>query len=204
MYSTIRAKSHRTLAFCSLLLLAACGGGDPDPNPPPPPPSGTPPLAAAPTDFKEGDTLGQNKWADGSLPGARPDGVACTTSEAHHLHGMVSIYQNGTRLAVPKSIGINTCTYELHTHDATGVVHVETSVQKSFTFGQFFTVWGQSISSGNVGDITGTVKFYVIDNGTVTPTTTPADVEIAEHRELAIVIGTPPAALIRHRWPSGL
>jgi hypothetical protein len=204
MFSTIRGKSTTTLAFCSLLLLAACGGGDPDPNPPPAPDPGTPPLAASETPIVEGATLGQQKWADGSAPGARGDGVECTTSENYHLHGLVSVYQNGTRLAVPKNIGIGTCTYELHTHDATGVVHVETSAQKKFTFGQFFTVWGQPLGAGNVGGITGTAKFYVIENGTVTPTSTPADVEIAPHRELAIVIGTPPAALVRHRWPSEL
>jgi hypothetical protein len=204
MHSITRGKSHRTLVLCSLLLLAACGGGDPDPNPPPAD-NGTPPLAANYTDIPaEGGSFGQQKWADGSVPGARGDGVECTTSENYHLHGLVSIYQNGTRLAVPKNIGINTCTYELHTHDATGVVHVEAPAQKRFTFGQFFTVWGQPLGASNVGGIAGTVKFYVIENETVKPASEPADVEITAHRELAIVIGTPPAALVRHRWPGAL
>jgi hypothetical protein len=203
MLSTIRDKST-TLAFCSLLLLTACGGGNSDPTPPPPDP-GTPPLAASETPIVEGATLGQQKWAEGSVPGAKGDGVECMTGENYHLHGLVSIYQDGTRLAVPKNIGIiGTCTYELHTHDATGVVHLETSAQRKFTFGQFFTVWGQALGAGNVAGISGAAKFYVIEDGKVTPTSAPADVEITPHRELAIVIGTPPAALVRHSWPKEL
>jgi hypothetical protein len=77
-------------------------------------------------------------------------------------------------------------------------------VQKTFTFGQFFEVWNQPLGSVNVGGIAGAAKFYVIENEKVTPVDHPEDVELAEHRELAIVIGTPPAALAKHRWPNSL
>jgi hypothetical protein len=195
------------IAFCTLLLLASCGGGggDPDPNPPPPPDPGTPVLAANYTDIVEGSTLGQPNWTDGSGNGRSIDGVDCANSEAYHRHAMLSIYRNGTRLAVPAQIGLNGCTYELHTHDRTGVVHVEAAAPETFTYGQFFEVWNQTLGASNVGGIAGTVKFYVIENEQVTPYTgNPADLEITEHRELAIVIGDPPAALARHRWPKEL
>jgi hypothetical protein len=196
----------KNIAFCSLLLLASCGGGgDPDPNPPPTPDPGTPVLAANYTDIVEGAALGQSNWPAGSGTGNPIDGVNCLVNENYHIHGMVSIYRNGTRLAVPAQIGLTGCSYELHTHDATGVVHVETNAQKTFTFGQFFEVWGQSLGASSVGGISGTVKFYVIENEQVRPYTgNPADIEIASHRELAIVIGDPPAALARHRWPKEL
>jgi hypothetical protein len=187
-----------------MLLLASCGGGDPDSDPPPPPASGTPVLAANYTDVVEGTTLGQPNWPDGSGNGQPIDGVGCAASENYHIHAMVSIYRNGTRLAVPGHIGLNGCTYELHTHDAAGIVHVETNVQKTFTFGQFFEVWNQPLGASNVGGIAGAAKFYVIENEKVTPVDHPEDVELGEHRELAIVIGTPPAALAKHRWPNSL
>jgi hypothetical protein len=199
-------KLSRHIACCSLLLLASCGGGggNPDPSPPPPDPGGLG-LAANYTDIVEGTTLGQSNWPNGSGTGKPIDGVICPTSEDYHIHSMVSIYRDGTRLAVPKDIGLVGCTYELHTHDATGVVHVETTAQKTFTFGQFFEVWNQSLGASNVGGIAGTAKFYLIENEHVTAYTgNPADIELAPHRELAIVIGTPPAALARHRWPKEL
>jgi hypothetical protein len=194
----------KTIAFCSLLLLASCSGGDPD-NTSPPPDPGTPALAANYTDIVEGNTLGQPNWPNGSGTGSPIDGVGCAANENYHIHAMVSIYREGTRLAVPAEIGLRGCDYELHTHDSTGVVHVETNAQKTFTFGQFFEVWGQSLGTSNVGGISGTVKFYVIENEQVKPYTgNPADIELASHRELVIVIGTPPAALARHRWPKEL
>jgi len=199
-------KLSRHIACCSLLLLAACGGGDPDPSPPPTDP-GTLGLAANYTNIVENTTLGQPNWPNGSNANGKPiDGVNCTTTETYHLHAMVSIYRNGTRLAVPKDVGIvSGCTYELHTHDLTGVVHLESSAAKTLTFGQFFEVWAQPLGAANVGGISGSVKFYLIENEHVTPYTgNPADIELAAHRELAIVIGTPPAALDKHRWPSSL
>jgi hypothetical protein len=208
MFSTILKKSRTNLAFCSLLLFAACGGGggNPDPNPNPPPDPGTTlGLDSKYTDIVEQTTLGKPNWPEGSGTGSPIDGVKCLVTEDYHIHGMVSIYRDGTRLALPAAIGLVGCSYELHTHDSSGVVHVETSVKTKFTFGQFFEVWGQPLGASNVGGISGTVKFYIIDNETVTPYTgNPADIEITPHRELAIVIGTPPAALARHRWPKEL
>jgi hypothetical protein len=203
---SIRAgtRLQKGIALCSLLLLASCSGGDPDPNPPPPTDSGTPVLAANPTQFVDNSTQGESFWPDGSGNGQSIDGVNCTNSEAYHIHGMVSIYRNGTRLALPADIGRNGCTYELHTHFRSGVVHVETNAQKTFTFGQLFEVWNQPLGTSNVGGIAGAAKFYLIENEKVTPVDHPEDVEITSHRELAIVIGTPPAALVRHRWPSDL
>lgn len=201
-------KLTRTLAFCSLLLLAACGGGgNPEPDPGPQADPGPQPivLAAAYTDVAEGATLGEAHWPEGSGTGASIDGVACVANDNYHLHAMISIYRDGTRLALPASIGLKGCTYELHTHDGSGVVHVETDVQKKFTVGQFFSVWGQPLGASNVAGLTGTARFYLIDQEQLTPYTgNPADIELTRHREIAIVVGAPPAALMKHRWPANL
>lgn len=90
----------------------------------------------------------------------------------HHIH--LSIYVNGQQIAVPDVIGmINpgqeikgftntyTCVYELHTHDASGLIHIEAQTTGLFTLGQLFDVWGQTLSSSNVGGFSGQVQAYV-------------------------------------------
>jgi hypothetical protein len=122
-----------------------------------------------------------------------------------HTHSMVAIYRNGVRLALPALIGLQGCAYETHTHDRTGVVHVEPSVARTITVGQFFGVWGQQVSQAAVAGITGPVRTYVISNGTLSRFDgNPADVAFAPHKEIIFITGTAPVVLPRYRWPSGL
>ena len=53
------------------------------------------------------------------------------------------------------------CLYWLHTHDSTGVVHIESPVQRVYTLGQFFDVWGRPLSNAQVGHATGQVTAFV-------------------------------------------
>jgi hypothetical protein len=46
---------------------------------------------------------------------------------------------------VPANIGIDEQAgylTSLHTHDATGIIHVESPTRRSFNLGDFFDVWG--------------------------------------------------------------
>jgi hypothetical protein len=195
----------RNIAFSSLLLLAACGGGgSSDPSPPPSGSSG-PELAASYTDLVVGSTFGKlTSWTSGSANGAPIEGVICAASETYHAHAVVTIYQDGVRLAVPGQIGLSACAYELHTHDATGIVHLEAASQKPFTLGQFFAVWGQPLSATSVAGLAGTPLFYTIENEKVTAFTgDPRTISLAAHKEIAIVVGTPPAKLDKNRLPAG-
>jgi len=151
-----------------------------------------------------GSTYGKVTWTSGSGTGAPIDGVICATSETYHAHAVVSIYQDGVRLAVPARIGLSGCAYELHTHDATGIVHLEAGSQKPFTLGQFFSVWGQPLSATGVAGLTGTPLFYTIENEKVAAFTgDPRTIALAAHKEIAIVVGTPPAKLDKNRLPAG-
>src|SRR5882724_9392703 len=108
--------------------------------------------------------------------GATVDGIACQTSEqvAYHIHAHLTIYASGARQVVPAGIGIpgpqkvvgglvegGKCLYWLHTHDSTGVVHIESPVQRVYTLGQFFDVWGRPLSGTQVGRATGQVTAFV-------------------------------------------
>jgi hypothetical protein len=79
------------------------------------------------------------------------DNIACEANEqlVYHIHAHLSIYINGQQQALPANIGINNaqgCIYWLHTHDTTGVLHIESPTQKTYMLGNFFHVWSQQFS----------------------------------------------------------
>lgn len=177
----------------------------PDPVPAPQPPPQEITLASTYTDLVSGYQNGQTNWADGSGSGTPIDGVNCMGVMVSHTHALLSIYRDGVRLAVPASIGLTGCTYEIHTHDRTGVVHIEPSVTRTFTLGQFFAVWNQPLSRAVVAGLPGPVSYYVIDKEVLTRFDgNPADLTFAAHKEIVIITGTPPAVLPRYRWPADL
>jgi len=108
--------------------------------------------------------------------GATIDGIACQASEqvAYHIHAHLTIYASGARQVVPAGIGIpgpqqvvdgfvegGKCLYWLHTHDTTGIIHVESPVQRVYTLGQFFDIWGRPLSGTQVGHATGKVTVFL-------------------------------------------
>jgi hypothetical protein len=220
-------------ASCAVLCaLAACGGGSdpaspttvadppaapgpsptPAPTPAPPPTDPAPPpdivLAPTYTGISATVTFSTPHWPAWSDTGtAVIDGVGCASSVQYHIHALLSIYQDGTRLALPGSIGRNGhCDYDMHTHDGSGVMHIETNVAKTFTLGQFFALWGQPLSAAAVAGLPGQPTFYVIDNEKVARfTADPSAITLNAHREIVIVTGTPPTQVPRYDWnTSGL
>lgn len=79
--------------------------------------------------------------------------VACLVNGhqqlALHIHPNLRVTVDGEQERIPANIGItNTCMAEIHTHDASGQIHVETVNQERFdslTFADFFDVWGQPL-----------------------------------------------------------
>jgi hypothetical protein len=124
--------------------------------------------------FTGGQTTAQR--IRGMATGSTVDGIACQASEQvdYHVHSHLTIYAAGARQAVPAGIGIpgpqqvvgnfaegGKCLYWLHTHDATGVIHVESPVQRVYTLRQFFDIWGQPLSTTQVGRATGNVTAFL-------------------------------------------
>jgi hypothetical protein len=138
----------------------------------------------------------------GSGTGATIAGVGCASSVQYHIHAMISFYRDGIRLGIPAQIGLNGCTYEMHTHDATtGVVHIETDTQKPFVLGQFFALWGQNLSRSNAAAIAGPVRFYTIDNGVLSLYTgDPALIPLKARGEVLIVTGKAPTTVPHYDW----
>ncbi len=118
---------------------------------------------------------------------------------------------NGQPVEVPAGIGIDRSRRgisPLHTHDATGVIHIESPVNRAFTLGEFFTEWDVSLSPDNVGGLhVGDGKaLRVFVNGTQV-TANPAAVILNAHDEIALIYGNPQSAgsiPSRYDFPSGL
>ncbi|VXB27941.1 conserved exported hypothetical protein [Massilia sp. 9I] len=184
---------------------------DPPQPPPPPPAQPSPPpeivLADTYTELVAGTINSPPGWAAWTGPGNRlpVNGVGCLINESYHLHSLVSIYKDGVRIGLPDNVGRSGCTYELHTHDVMGVVHIETDVPKKFTLGQFFALWRQPLGAAGTAGLPGPIRFYLIENERLTPFTgDPVQLELAAHREIVIVSGTAPRVLPKYRWPLGL
>jgi hypothetical protein len=88
-------------------------------------------------------------------PGASAvSGITCDRGEHNvfHVHSQLKIRVDGAEVPVPANIGVRpgVCLYWLHTHDASGLLHVEAPSQREFTLGQFFEVWGQPLGPNAV------------------------------------------------------
>ncbi|MBI2009609.1 MAG: hypothetical protein HYS86_00380 [Candidatus Chisholmbacteria bacterium] len=74
-----------------------------------------------------------------------------------HWHPQLSIYIKGQKQEIPKDIGIGAIHQPIHTHDSSGVLHLEMSglvtIEKT-KMGNFFKVWGKDFSANGVPKMT--------------------------------------------------
>jgi hypothetical protein len=111
-----------------------------------------------------------------------------------HIHAMLRIYVDGKQVEVPSQIGIdagNGFIAPLHTHDASGVIHLEAVKAYPFTLGQFFDVWGVKFGDRQIGayrdDGTKTVQVYV--NGR--RISDPVGYVLKKHDRIVVAYGNP-------------
>lgn len=107
---------------------------------------------------------------------------------------------DGVQQKIPKMVGFAgpqapnpNCLYPLHTHDRTGILHVEFPAPTRVTLGQFFEIWGQTLSNTEVAGITNpSIVFWIDEGGVVTQYTgDPKEIELRPNRGITIQIGTP-------------
>ena len=162
-----------------------------------------------PVTLSFGGVVGTNYWPHGTGPnggnGNTLDGITCSPgmSVIFHVHAHLAIINNGQWLALPKDIGVLTqCDYEMHTHDQTGIIHIEAPSIKQYTLGQFFDIWGQPLSNTNVAGLTGDVVAYINDNGDVRRYMGDLrNIVLSSHRAITLQIGTPAlTSLATYSW----
>ncbi len=106
---------------------------------------------------------------------------------ALHIHPHLVITINGQQVTVPSQIGIDPSLWvdhsldqygmqgmaPLHTHDASGTIHVESRDLKDYTIGEFFAIWGQTFDGqevlGHQAQVGHTV-WMVLDGQRMAPT----------------------------------
>ena len=87
------------------------------------------------------------------------------------------------------------CVSPLHTHDVSGVLHTESAGSQPNRLGEFFTEWNVKLDTDCVGGYCkpqASILVYVDGNAY---DGNPADIELTDRKEIAIVIGTPPATI---------
>jgi hypothetical protein len=129
----------------------------------------------------------------------RAAGLPMLGSEGNveHIHAHLDVLVDGHAVAVPADIGIDRASgtiSPLHTHDATGVIHIESPVKRQFSLGELFSEWDVSLSTDNIGALRAAdgKVLRVFVNGTQ-KTGNPAAITFGPHDEIAVVYGVPRA-----------
>ena len=151
---------------------------------------------------------GTQKMASGNSV----DGIGCLNQEQtlFHIHAHLTIFVDGVARSIPYGIGITgpqvqgtpagpfvgggNCFYFLHTHASDGIIHIESPVQRTYTLGDFFDIWGQQLGRTRVGPAAGRVtafyngRLYVGD---------PRDIPLNPHAQIQLDVGRPLIAPVR-------
>jgi hypothetical protein len=140
---------------------------------------------------------------------------------AYHVHAHLDVFLNGQAVTVPAGIGINIsdpgvhqfpgpggtreyggisqcakpCISPLHTHDSSGILHTESATVTPNRLGQFFTEWGVRLTPTCVGPFCAPTAPIAIFVDGARFQGDPGQIGLANHREIAVVIGSPPAKI---------
>jgi hypothetical protein len=161
--------------------------------------NGAPPWPA------NGDQLADRLKAIG-LPALPAEGTVV------HIHQHIDVLFEGQRVPLAANTGIDPngqFISPLHTHDATGIIHVESPTVRTFTLGQFFDVWGVSLSASEIGgQSTGDGNILRAWVNGLRVKGDPAKVQLVAHQEIVVAYGTP-AQMPKHvpstyQFPQGL
>lgn len=190
----------------------ACSG---DSSGPLPPPGG--PVFDAPDTLAIGEIVGAPTFAAGDNAsggtGQTVHGIACDNSvPASHVHAHLTLIADSVQRAIPLAVGTRSpqivsnfvvdaaCFYWLHTHDATGILHVEAPGPTPLTLGDFFAIWGEPLDRTNVAGFQGSVTAYVDStryDGDL------AAIALTAHLQVTLIVGTVPSHIPTYAFPSG-
>ena len=126
-------------------------------------------------------------------------GIPPGGKETFHIHAMLHIYVNGLLVPLPKNIGLDTAKHlesSMHTHDSTGIIHMEAPHPYRYTLGDFFALWGVKLGPAQAGGLTGYgsdhLHFYLNGKRLSNPAAR------VLHKEDSVVIGYGPINSFPH------
>lgn len=135
-----------------------------------------------------------------SSPRNPVEGVQCDPVEAlvFHIHAHLDVIVDGKSSTVPAGIGIepNVCLYWLHTHNTSGVIHIESPREITFTLAQFIEVWDNTPGiSPSFEELTnGDKNLKVFVNG-IEVKNSFDKIPLSAHDEIVIVSGNVPQSI---------
>jgi hypothetical protein len=130
--------------------------------------------------------------------------VLTAEGQVQHTHQHLDLFVDGARVTVPAGIGIDTTARiisPIHTHDATGIIHVESPVVRAFTLGELFDVWGVRFDGQCLGGTcagNGRALSVFVNGQPVSGD--PRSIVLEAHLEIVLAIGT--AAQLPNPIPS--
>ena len=140
------------------------------------------------------------------------DGIYCDANEqlSYHIHALLTIYINGQQVTVPQGVGIApgtspSCLYWLHTHDTSGVVHIESPTTKLYTLQNFLDIW-QSFQAQQISfptQLASSSGWTIYVNGKVV-TGDFKSISLNPHDLITIMYNSPNAKPVTtYNWPAG-
>jgi hypothetical protein len=109
-------------------------------------------------DVLPGELGSEAPWdANAELAGDRAELIGLPGHEgqlAMHEHVNLQIFVHGEPVEVPTNIGIDEASGDvqsLHTHEDSGTIHLESTVQYDFTLGDVFDIWGVRFEGNCLG-----------------------------------------------------
>jgi hypothetical protein len=146
--------------------------------------------------------------------GAPVDGITCDQGGqitlAMHIHSHLALFYHGKQLQIPEYIGMapvppRGCIYWLHTHDGSGIIHVESPQLDApggghFTLGEFFDIWGEPLTPDDVAGKRGPVTAYV--NGTQWSEGL-RSIPLLAHQQITLEVGEPLVRPPNYSFPFG-
>lgn len=209
------------LAVFAALLIGACSSGSgskkPSSSATTEAPTSSIPPAAQPATGGAPWPAPPNPMDLASQAGLTPESAE---SLQYHVHAHLDVFVNGKAQLVPGGIGIDAtnpavisgqvdgglgyglkrvcdtpCISPLHTHGPDGILHTESRTPTPNRLGQFFTEWGVKFDATCVGGYcqpdTSVLIFVDGERFTGDPTM----IELSNNKEIAVVIGSPPARI---------
>jgi hypothetical protein len=130
-----------------------------------------------------------------------------------HYHAHLDVIVDGKRVPVPRYVGFVakgtsvSGLAPLHTHDDSGVIHIENDKPATFLLGQVLVEWGVRFSADCLGSYcTGGGKELAVFVDGKRQTGDSTGIVLTKHEEIAIVYGTPDELTkvpSSYKFPSG-
>ena len=129
--------------------------------------------------------------------GETVNGISCDAQEGQriHIHQRLVILDHGKPVDIPPNVGQpagKRCIYWLHTHTPDGFIHIEAPQDRSFTLGDFFSIWGQPLTkkSAATAHVAKRESQKVWVNGKAY-TGDPRKIPLTAHADIVIQVGPP-------------